>query len=374
MRSLLITNINRIWTTEYISNVLKKAGVDVYIVGFEPVEDEYKEYYLKNDIHIIDLCANGNNNNKIAKMWKLYNKVKKLSKAEKFDCIDIQGIPSSIQVYILIYLTNHFATKCICTFLGSDLFRVKSNKRVKKLMRVATHIVLSTNDMQDEFRMKYGQSFDSRISDCKFGTPSFEEIKSLKQNSSKEQCKEVMGFPQNKISVAIGYNGNAEQQHLRVVKQLNQLDIVLKDKIHLIIHFGYGDDNVIYKNELLDLIRASNFDYTFIDKMLNKQEIAYLRMATDIFIHAQTTDALSGSIREIIYAECILINPRWIEYSDFNDLGIDYIQYDDFIDLPDLLCKIINKEIQIKTKNNAELAYSKYSWESVANQWMEIYD
>lgn len=374
MKSLLITNINTIWTTEYISNILEKAEVEVYIVGFEPVEDEYKEYYKQHNVHVIDLYEKNTKGNKIVKMLQLYSQIKKSIGKEKFDFIDIQGVPNSIQAYLLIYIIRKFAKNCICTFLGSDLFRVNANKRVDKLMSVATFIVLATKDMQENFKSKYGSVYDKKIVDCKFGTPSYADIGELKVSSSKKECKMFFRFPDDKIMIAIGYNGNYEQQHIKALEQINTMDEALKKKIHVVIHFGYGNDNQSYKESVLEMLNDKGYTYSFIDRAMGKKEIAHLRMATDIFIHAQTSDALSGSIREMIYAESILINPSWIEYSDFQKAGISYLQYDFFSEIPNLIINIINKKTVIDLKKNAELAYDRYSWESVSSQWMEIYD
>lgn len=373
MKTLLIANANTIWTTEYISNVLIKANLDIYIVAFEPLEEQYDLFYAENGIHVLDLCKNGHPN-KIEKLLQLTKLIKKECKKEKFDFFDIVGIPNSIQATFLYFLIKKYGKDCICTFLGSDLFRIDANKRVKRLMETTTYIVLSTDVMQDEFRQKYGNNYDEKILDYKSGTPSLGEIKLLKENSSKNDCKMHFDFPRNKITIALGYNGNKEQQHLKVIEALSNLDEDIKNKIHLVLHFGYGNDDEKYKAEILTVLNREEFSYSLIEKFMDKAEISLLRMGTDIFIHAQTSDGLSGSIREIIYAEGILINPSWIEYDEFRKNGITYLEYDDFSELVMLIKRIINQDIVIDLKGNANIVYELYSWEKVSIQWMEIYD
>lgn len=374
MKTLIISNMNSIWTMEYIKNILLRVDTDIYAVAFEPIKEEYKKQYLTYKIHIIDLSSKKTWNNKIFKALKLCYIIKKNCKKNKFDYVDIQGVPSSFQAYILACIVKRYANTCICTFLGSDLFRVDSNKKTKKLLNAASYIVLGTKDMQAVFWDKYGVQYNNKIVDCKFGTPSFEEIKLLKSISNKEQCKAFWKFPQNKIVVAIGYNASTAQQHIAILEQINKIDKEKKEKIHLVVQFGYGNDDSTYRDIIENLLLAGGYSYSFIDKMLIKNEIAKLRIATDVFIHGQTTDALSGSIREIIYAENILINPKWIVYSDFQELGIEYIEYSYFSELSEILSRILENKISVNSKNNAELAYDRYSWESVKKQWMEIYD
>ena len=114
--------------------------------------------------------------------------------------------------------------------------------------------------------------------------------------------------------------------------------------------------------------------YILLKEMMPLEDVAKLRSATDIMIHGQTTDALSGSIREAVFAGAVLINPEWIKYREFERLGIEYIEYSSFDELSDVLEKIINKEIVINTEKNAELMFSEYSRDSVYEDWMRIFN
>ena len=128
-----------------------------------------------------------------------------------------------------------------------------------------------------------------------------------------------------------------------------------------------------YMDELRAALTASGISYIIMDEMISLEQIAKLRCAMDIFIHAQVTDALSSTIREYIYAGTDLINPVWIRYDEFDRLGIEYCRYDDFDMLEECLKKLIDGEIRIDSERNSEIIYRNYSWDTVRNEWMDIY-
>lgn len=116
----------------------------------------------------------------------------------------------------------------------------------------------------------------------------------------------------------------------------------------------------------------SGIDYVIVDQMLPLESIGKLRVATDIFVHAQTTDALSGTIRECIFSEAILINPIWIRYQEYEKLGVDYIEYEQFDLLPEIIDDYLDGKYHIDTKRNAKLVSSVYSWDAVREDWLKV--
>ena len=89
-------------------------------------------------------------------------------------------------------------------------------------------------------------------------------------------------------------------------------------------------------------------------------------------IRDRTTDALSGTIRECIFSEAILINPIWIRYQEYEKLGVDYIEYEQFDLLPEIIDDYLDGKYHIDTKRNAKLVSSVYSWDAVREDWLKV--
>ena len=133
-------------------------------------------------------------------------------------------------------------------------------------------------------------------------------------------------------------------------------------------------ENEAYYKELQCALENCGIEYLIIDKKLSLDEIAILRQATDIFIHAQITDAFSATVREVIYSNAILINPNWIHYDEFDAHGVEYLQYSEFCEITQIVENVLNGKISIDIERNAEIVYSHYSWDAVLKDWQRIYN
>ena len=98
-----------------------------------------------------------------------------------------------------------------------------------------------------------------------------------------------------------------------------------------------------------------------------------LRLATDIFVHAQESDAFSASIQECVYGGSILINPSWIMYKEFDNVGIDYLTYNSYEQIGEYINNIIDKKVDINNSDKVHLLYDKYSWQAVKEDWLKLY-
>ena len=184
-----------------------------------------------------------------------------------------------------------------------------------------------------------------------------------------------MGIQKNEIAIAVGYNGIREQQHLEVVKSLNELDFGDKKNLHIYIHMGYGASDDLYMKELNDELLKLGCKYTISKKFMDESEIARLRFAMDIFINAQTTDALSASMLEYLYAGCIVLNPEWLKYDFLKENKIYNCIYKDFQDLPQKLQKVLfcNKNIEEQIEHTKQIIFLSYSWEKIIEKWQKLY-
>lgn len=370
----VIGNANSIWTREYIRNIHVNGENNIYISAYESLspqaEDELKEMGVK----AVRLYSSNKLVDKIKKTiklcWFCMFKYKKLN----IDFIDIQSPPHTVQAKLLFLFLKKTIANVEISFWGSDILRINKEdaERIRPLLSIAQYINVCTDEMLQKFHYFYGNMFDNKLKSAKYGSPAFSEIKKLAENGSVDRCKKQFGLDEKKLVVAVGHNGNEEQQHIAVLEQLKSLDETIKDKIQLIIHLGYGTLGN-YMNEVENAAIDSGISFVILDKLLDLKKIAALRVATDIIIHAQTTDALSGSIRECLYAGAILMNPSWITYKEFDENGVQYIRYDDINDISSHLVKIVKGDINIDVKKNTEIMENCFSWDSVRKEWLRIF-
>ncbi len=137
------------------------------------------------------------------------------------------------------------------------------------------------------------------------------------------------------------------------------------------MNYGHAPDN--YVNSVKKVLSEINCESLILTEFMNDAEIAVLRAATDIFIHAQTTDALSASVLECLYAGAILINPIWIRYDELIDNEIEYVEFAEFINLPNIILKCINNVSKNTINSNRAKLRELYSWDILAKMWRKLY-
>lgn len=370
-RVLVIGNANSIWLKEYVKKIHIAKGAEVYLTAYNPINERFLKEYNKLGVNIVPLYSQNKLVDKISKAFNIFCFIRKNGKF--LNCVDIQSPPHNNQAIFLSHILKGVKAKKSITFWGSDLMRINvSEARIlSKILVLADKINISTEEMVSVFKSHYGNTFDSKLVSAKFGSLAFDAIDKIRDSLTKQECKAQFGLNSEKITVAVGHNGNKEQQHIKVLKELAYLDFDIKNKIELVFHVGYGlKDN--YADEIAEEAKKTGISYVIIKDMLDLDDIAKLRNATDIIIHAQTTDALSGSIRECIYAGTVLINPTWINYEEFDNIGIQYFKYSEFSEINSMVSKLISGDICVDIHNNIKLM-KIFSWESVSRDWESIF-
>ena len=356
MKVILLTNADSIFCKEYVKYVLL-GKFEVLIVS--STNKQYCNYYLENGIKV--LCYS--NVDKLAK--QLENKV----------CSDDIFHVHYVETNLLKKLWKPWL-RCKRRFLsywGSDLLRASPRQMLTTLpfLYSADAITVINNVMKKYiFKTKW-----ERIKCIDFGNSIFEKIDSVYSQMSTEDCKKKFGFDTEKIIIFVGYNAVREQQHLEIMKEMIKIPKELIEKVCFVFHFGYGISDGSYLRQLKSFLSESNISFRIISQFMNKDDIAMLRVSADIFLYGQTTDALSSSVIEYLYAGSILVKPIWLDYSELKEKGVEYYEYAQFDELPQLLIQIISQGV---CKTNKGLKIKKVlrnlsSWDRLTPKWLSLY-
>ena len=353
-----------------VEHTLLKYGDEVTIISSEEGEyNPFTDFYKRNNV-------------KIYQYKKLKGKLGTLFSG--FTNLDV--IKNGYDLFCVHYVNN----KALCVFLvaklyckrtslffwGSDLFREGKSSFLKSLSyKLADHICISTKEMLDRFHFLHGYAYDKKIIRAHFGVNGLVTMENTPYD--KVALREKYNINFDKIIISVGYNNIPEQQHINVLNQIMKFPSQIKEKIHLVFRMTYGIGTKEYIAEVKDLINITGCSYSFFESFLSDVEIAELTRITDIFVHAQTTDARSASMIEHLYANCLVINPSWINYADMSD-SVFYLTFDNFEDLgriisENLVQKDNSKYLDRLLKNTQAVA--KFSlWENLAPVWREAYN
>lgn len=362
-----------IFMVEYLKRIHNPHKENIYLFAFEEIPAHLKQQYDDMGINLVNLNQKKSRFSKVSKFFTMFKFAMKHRKKDIVDHCEIHIPPHSFQAYILGFMLKILGAKNFLIFWGSDILKLDSkyDKRMKYLLKQSHAVSLPTDNMQEAFRNHFGNRYDDIMYNCKLGSLGFDAITETMRTSSREDCKRQLGIDPLQTVIAVGYNGKRRHQHLEAIKALGKLPIEIKDKITVLIHVG-NECEADYMEQIKSALKENILKSCIIARPLSLEEIAPMRIATDIFLHAQISDAFASSIRECIYAGGLLINPTWINYYEYDRLGIEYIKYDSFDEIPDIVTKIFIEGVQIDLKKNSELIYQNFSWEFLKKNWMEM--
>ena len=160
-----------------------------------------------------------------------------------------------------------------------------------------------------------------------------------------------------------------------MIQSLDSCNDEVKKSIFIIVPLSYGCPNEEYKNQIIQTLKDTGIPFYIFDKFIDKDSIGEFRLTADIFLYGQTTDAISASMIEYFAAGCTVIKPEWLIYSELTDNGIIMIEYKDFNSLTGIFENVILQKLyKNKNENNSSIIYSLKSWDSLKNQWLDMYD
>ncbi len=278
----------------------------------------------------------------------------------------------------LLSLIKSKNVRTVITYWGSDLLRESKRNLILTglLLHNADVITLPTSDMINRFKKVYGHKYDKKIETLLFGITGYDYIKKINKSQSLKCDNNISHKKQ--IVISIGYNGAIEQQHIPVIQAISKLKEETKDNITIILPMTYGLKNENYKTSICEELGKYNLkNYRIYTQYLEEEQYSKLICSSDIFIHAQTTDAFSATVQEYLYAKKIVLSPSWINYKELDERNVYIVYYNTFEDLTKKLefC-IRNKDTEVMRTlldKNTSILENFNGWDNVAKKWLSLY-
>ena len=403
MHILLVANADSIWVQKYIEKVLIPLGARVTVLSQS--HTAFCEFYEKNDICIVTThpdilghLANTASINQslmqrcmaavkpiipqkikqfIRKTLTTHSSTTFMQKISPPDIIHMHYIPPDMQD-IFSPLLRHFTSKVVLTYWGSDLLRLTKARCNEQLLQRSSAVTFMTTNLCKHFHNVYGSDFNNKLQIIDFGVSVYDALDLLKQAPEAQvESRRRFQIPEGKICIMLGYNASPGQQHAEMIDSIERLPQGIKEKCHVLLQYSYNytTDKKYYKS-ISDKLHTASFSWGIIDDFLDDNQSAYLRNAVDVFVHAQTTDALSASMLEYLYAGAIVLNGSWLKYHELESRGIAYLQFDNFLHLSQLLESIVKAPVRFKktAQANQGALYALNSWAAVQSHWVGLYE
>ena len=372
MRILIIGDLTSIHTYNFIKYTAKSFS-EAEIVACSPIgleiKEEYLSFYEKEHITIVqqDDRFLGEYENLIF----CYLTIKDMG---QFDVCHIHYLSR-----FAVFLGKLVAKQCrliIANYWGSDWLRNLDAERQwqKKLLHISDYIVSDSKQIYMQLKDYYNGEYNEKIRYIRFKLPILEYIKSSLGTEEMLGFKHKYKIPEDKIVVVCGYNASKTQKHAQMIRALENLNIEEKEKIFVIFPMTYGKD-ITYIEMVRKQLESAAFGHLILEDFMEIHEIASLRRCTDVFMLMQTSDAYSSTIVEYTYCNTIIINGKWLDYSELEKTGAFYEKVESVESVSEKLSYILRnmEEERDRFKRNRE-SVKLFQEEYDKNElWEELY-
>lgn len=250
-------------------------------------------------------------------------------------------------------------------FLSHKIYRCLLNRLVNKITGI-----IGTRDAYLKASFPNTKIFFGSL-----GSAPVDRIYQLLDNISKTEAKRCLSLPDDKVCVLIGYSGKPIHQHLEIIKKFVEYP-ELRQSVHLIAPLTRGATPE-YAHSVNEALRNSGFSFsTYSGHFFSDDEIALLRLSSDVTFQFSTYDAYSRSIIESLCAGSLLIYGNWIDYEQYLSRdGFAGIRVDSIESGMRILKEYISNasEYEPILAENTKNGNEKFSWSYCINDWINVY-
>jgi hypothetical protein len=267
------------------------------------------------------------------------------------------------------------AEKLIITLYGSDFYHLsdKTYRSINSLFKISTYITFHNPQMAHDFSVIY-PSYIGKIRICRFGLGLLDEIDRL--HNDRLKAKSILKLPVDNIIVCCGHSANRRELHHIIIKQLQGINENVKKCLFAVFPFTYNINSDLY-NQVNKLMNDSGIRFKILDSHLSDKEVAALRIASDIMISVPSSDQMTASMLETLYAGGIVITGEWLPYDLLDENKIAYIRIKRHEELTrkieSLILSLVNGENPLETTQNKQIIKELFKWEVVLQDWINLY-
>lgn len=374
---VLVAGSDGLATRSFLELLSKQKGLSLALTDTDDSKDA--DWYFSRNVKNVPLYSTGVRRFRgvriiggVSRLFSLFGRYRTL---EPMDILHIQGMwPETL---LLLDVSGLKAKHIICSFWGSDLLRMNNvfKPLVRRWLEKADAITFQNRvTMKSAFQRIWGDTYDDKLRGVLYDVEN-REIDNLVFKMDGSEAKRCLGVDDSKYTIAIGYNANPNMHHLEVLRQLSKLPLDTLEIIHLIFPFTYPRGNDEYRETIKQFVKDMPCTATYFEGWLREDEVALMRLACDMLVHAQTSDAASASVIEFLKAGASLVNAGWIDYRELRDLGVTYREFSSFEQLPEIIAQQMSDcEALDASMRNREILLARDERALSRDAWLSIYN
>lgn len=235
----------------------------------------------------------------------------------KYDIVNIHYAKPrlSYALPLIKKLSNHL----VISPWGSDVFRIEDKRDIKQLQKVYANAQYVTIGKESSIGQRLINVFKvdpGKMIKLGWGGEFFDYIQERVLSTTTEEAKARFEL-EGRYVITCGYNAQRQQRHDAIIDAIDNVRDRLPEKLTLLFPFTYGTSSWSdgYKAAIKNKCRKLGLDMVSVEERLDMSDLLKLRMATDIFVHVQTTDAGSRSVMEYVACNKKVVHGAWIKYA-----------------------------------------------------------
>jgi hypothetical protein len=270
--------------------------------------------------------------------------------------------------------------KLICSFWGSDLLRthgVYEYVNQSRALERADAITVQSLEMREIVLSKFGRHLLPKVHCVRFPlNGKFYELIDVMLNQPErvDAFRRELGVPEDRVLVTVGHNGNPANNQLPIIEALSRLSASEKAAAVWVFPMKYLN-NESHIRAVEKAATAAGLEFRLMTHYLDWPELAAFRIATDVLIHLPISDALSGTVQEVIYAGNCVIAGAWLPYSPFRKVRLPLVTVEDFAEVPSCISQTLLRLGTLKREATEarQRIRDHFFAEAAVPPWVEIY-
>lgn len=307
---------------EFVVNLKKKnPHVDITLI-ISPVSDEVSK---ELSIYVNRLVIHKTYSSKIVSHYitgginalLCYTTFLWLHLRNRFDIVDIHFVKPYIKYAMPII--KRMTKNVVITPWGSDVMQIENEKVIQALTKIysqAKYVTVSKESQIGQCVMTKFKVDPNKMVKLGWGGESFDYMQENLNIVTTENAKERFGL-RGRYVITCGYNMRKTQRLEEIVSAIYSVKNQLPENLTLLFTLTYREVAAMrreYWQTVINKGKALGFDIVLVKDYLNIPDLLKLRMATDIFVHVQTTDAGSRSVMEYVLCNKKVVHGSWNKY------------------------------------------------------------
>lgn len=206
----------------------------------------------------------------------------------------------------------------VITPWGSDVLRLDDANAINRMRVIYSYASRVTCDPNCQLGLQVIEKFkyDSQnMPSLRWGLEYVDYIEKAKPNKTEEEAKDRFGLT-GRYVITCGYSTAPSHRHEAIVDAVNSIKEQLPENLTLLFPFTYGWGTREYVQSVKDKCVSLGINAVFVEEYLNLEDLYTMRMATDMFVHVQTTDAGASCVMQYILCHKKIIHGSWMKYMD----------------------------------------------------------